>query len=58
MRNLIIILFIAYIFATQHMIGGYLEINDKLSESLAKLMLVCSNSDSTDLNDEYKDLTE
>jgi hypothetical protein len=58
MRNLIIILFIAYIFATQHMIGGYLEMNDKLSVSLSKLMSVCSNSGNSDLNDEYKDLTE
>jgi len=58
MKNLIIIIFIVYIFATQHMIGGYIKMNDDLSKSLFNLMYVCSNAGSIDLNNRYEYLTK
>lgn len=58
LKHLVIIIFIAYIFATQQMMSGYIDMNNSLSDSLAKLMNVCSNANSSDLNNRYKDLTD
>ena len=53
-RNILFITFFIYCIATQSTINGYREINDDLQLKYLNLLHLCNNSDSLDLEHDYR----